>query len=109
MTRRRKNLWLTATLGLFFWMVWLFVVFFVEPETVKDVGIKDGYLPFFLSLFGALFFSLAAGLKNSRRAFLISSGVVGFLVLRLLEVGNWLNAGLILGAVVALELSRGKR
>ena len=109
MVRRRKNLWLTATLGLFFGMVWLFIVFFVEPETVKDVGAEGGYLPFFLSLFLALFFSLAAALKNSRRAFLISSGVVGFLVLRLWGLGNWLNAGLILGAVVALELSRGKR
>ena len=77
--RRRKNFFPTLILIFFFWTTLGLMVYFVEPETLKNILIPGLYLPFFLNLFLALFFTLAIIFINSRRGFLISLGITAFL------------------------------
>lgn len=107
--RKKTRFWLSFVLGLFFWMVWLLIVFFVEPETLSDLPFSFGYWPFFTSLGLALFFSLALIFRSSRRGLFFSLGIILWLVLRLLDLGNWLNGILILGTIIGLDLYLSKR
>ena len=110
MARRVKKSRLAVfTLALVFWIGWGLIVFFLEPATIKNLWLPHAYLPFFLTLFGALFFSLAVIFMNSRHSLIISSGAILFLILRLFGLGNLLNAILISGSLLALELYFDKR
>jgi len=100
--RRRKNFFPTLILIFFFWTTLGLMVFFIEPELVKNILIPGLYLPFFINLFLALFFTLAVIFVNSRRGFLISLGIITFLILRLVGLGNILNAILIFAVVFTL-------
>jgi len=102
-SRRRKNFFPTLILIFFFWTTLGLMVCFIEPETIKNILIPGLYLPFFLNLFLALFFTLAIIFINSKRGFLIALGITVFLILRLLTLGNILNAILITGLVFALD------
>jgi len=101
--RRGKNFFPLLILIFFFWTVLGLMVFFVEPGMVKNILIPGLYLPFFLNFFLALFLTLAIVFTNSRRGFLITLGIICFLILRLFELGNILNAFLISGLIVALD------
>ena len=101
--RRRKNFFPTLILIFFFWTTFGLMIFFVEPELIKDILIPGLYLPFFINLFLALFFTLAVIFVNSRKGFLISLSVISFLILRLFGLGNILNAVLILSFIFTLE------
>ena len=79
------------------------MIYFIEPETIKNILIPGLYFPFFLNLFFALFFTLAIIFVNCRRGFLIALGITVFLILRLFELDNVLNAILITGLVFALD------
>lgn len=79
------------------------MIYYVEPLMIKDIFIPGFYLPFFLNLFLALFFTLAVIFASSRRGFLISSGVTFFLILRVFQIGNILNAILITAFVFTLD------
>ena len=81
------------------------MIFFVEPDLVKDVLIKGFYLPFFLLFVPACFFSLSLVLGNTKRGLLTTVGLAVFLVLRIYELGNVLNFLLIAGIVVAVDKS----
>jgi hypothetical protein len=101
--RRRKNFLLTLFLLLFFWAAVVFIVYFINPESVKDVLVPNSYFPFFVSLFFALFFTMAIMFANSRRALLISLAAIALLNLKLHALANILNFLLIVGCVVTLE------
>lgn len=98
--RERKNYLPTALLTLFFWLVLVGLIVFVDPIIVRDVGVTGVYLPFFLLLFFCLFLTLALLLNHSRRGAFISVGVIIFLFLRLKGLGNGLNF-LLLVALIA--------
>lgn len=101
--RRRKNFFPTLILIFFLWTTLGLMINFIEPELIKDILIPNFYFPFFVNLFLALFFTLAIIFANSRRGFLISLGIVLFLILRLYGLGNLLNAILIGASVFTLE------
>lgn len=101
--RRRKNFLPTLILIFFFWTTFVLMISFIEPALIKDILIPDFYLPFFINLFLALFFTLAIIFVNSRRSFLISLAIVLCLILRLYGLGNFLNILLIASSVFCLE------
>jgi hypothetical protein len=101
--RRQKNFFITLILIIFFWSTLILMLIFVEPESVKDILIPNFYLPFFINLFLSLFLTLAVIFLNSRRSFIITFGIIIFLILRLYNLGNILNAILISAAVFSLE------
>ena len=100
---RRKNFFPTLILIIVFWTITIVIIGFTEPDLIKDLIIPNSYLIFFLSLFGALFFTLSILLVNSRRGFLISGGIILFLILRLYRLGNLLNLVLVGGLTLALD------
>jgi hypothetical protein len=102
--RKRKNFFITLVLILLFWTLQFFIIFFVEPKSIKDLLIPDAYLPFFINLFLALFLTSAVLFANSRRGLFISLGVITFLYLRLFGLGNILNLFLIVSIIFVLEL-----
>jgi len=101
--RRRKNFIITFILILFFWSLFWLIVFFVDPVLLKNIIIPGFYLPFFLILFMAIFLSLAVILANSKKSFLISLGLISFLILKLYQLANFLNIILIVSLVLVLE------
>lgn len=95
--RKRKNFFPTLLLGVFFWLLFAFLVLFIPPETFGAVP------AFFILLFLAILFPTALIFANTRRGFLLASGVIAFLLLRLLGVGNILSVALLLGIILAVE------
>lgn len=103
MNKRRKNYLPTLILILVLWSLLVAMLVYVEPELVKDILVPGLYLPFFLLLMPASFLTLAIMLANTRRGFLVSLGITGYLMLRVYELGNVLNLVLIVGMVVAID------
>ena len=101
--RRGKNFLPTLIIILFLWLCFAFLIFFVEPEMVKNIIIPGSYLLFFINLWLALFFTLAIVLGNSLRGLLISTFVIIFLILRLFMLGNWLNFLLLAAIAIAFD------
>jgi len=79
------------------------MVLYIEPELIKDTLVPETYFLFFLNLFLALFFTLAVFLANSRKGFIVTLGIIIFLILRLFGLGNLLNALLIIATIFSLE------
>ena len=103
--------------ALFFWGLWLLIIFGpLPPKTWQN------YLFFFFTLSGGLTFSLALLFcfltlffsensfprdvlrKSLRRSFLISFCVCGLLLLKLLNLISLFNIGLLVAAIVLLEV-----
>ena len=101
--RRKKNLLVPSILIILLWFTLVLLVYFVEPETIKDLLIPGAYLPFFANLSLALFLTLSLILANSKRAIIFTSGILIFLILRLWGLGNWLNLILLLGIILTLD------
>lgn len=80
------------------------MLFFVEPEMLRDILIPDLYLPFLLNLFLALFFTLSVLFVNNKQGLALSTGVIILLILRLYQIANFLNIFLLLAAIFLLEL-----
>jgi len=79
------------------------LIYWVEPELIKDIVIPGLYLPFFLLFFPASLLTLALLLNNSRKGLLISLGITIGLILRVYRLDNWLNYILILGLMLAID------
>ena len=105
--RRRKNFFPTLLLAVIFWIGWLYIVFSVSPENTTY------HIPhticFFFALFLALFLTLSLVLANTRRGFLMTLGVIGFLILRLLDSAHYLNLILLAGILFSLEIYLSKK
>lgn len=103
--RRKRNLFPAVFLALLCWGIVAFFLFFVDPEVVRNFPISNSYLPFFLFLFFAVFFTASLIFSHSRRGFLLAVGLIVFLYLRLFELGHFLNAILIFFLLIVLELA----
>lgn len=101
--KRRKNYLPSLLLILIFWIILGLLMFFVEPELVKDVFIPGLYLPFFIIFFPACFLTLAIILSNNRRSLLLTLGINALLILKVYGLNNWLNLILIMGIIVAVD------
>ncbi|MBU2051965.1 hypothetical protein KKH13_02050 [Patescibacteria group bacterium] len=85
------------------WSLLGLMVYFVEPELVRDILIPGFYLPFFLVFFPACWLTLAAIWGNSRRGLLSAVGLSLFLILRIYHLGNVLNLLLIFGILITVD------
>ena len=103
MIKRRKNYLPTLLLILILWSLLGLMVYFVEPEMVKDILIPGLYLPFFLLFFPASGLTLGVIFNNSRRGFLLAIGITVYLILKVYQLDNWLNIILISGIVVMVD------
>lgn len=103
MRKKRKNFLPTLILILVLWVSLGGLIYYVDPELVKDMVVPGLYLPFFLMFFPASFLTLAAVFTNSRRGLLGAMMITGFLVLRIYKLGNFLNFLLLLAIAVAVD------
>lgn len=102
--------------ALFYWLLWGGVFLFLPPQTLQN------YLFFFLALLGALTFTSALVIyflvgfftsptdprgtlrESLRRGFLVSLCFCGFLLLKLLHLVSPFNIGLLVTAIISLEV-----
>ncbi len=103
MVKRRKNYLPGLVLVIVLWGLLGVLIYWVEPELIKDIVIPGLYLPFFLLFFPASLLTLALLLNNSRKGLLISLGITIGLILRVYRLDNWLNYILILGLMLAID------
>jgi len=101
--RSRKNFIATLVIIILLWLSVGGIVLFLIPEAPINLFF------FFLTLFLALFLTLATILENTRRGFIVSLSIVVFLLLRYLAVGNVFNILLILGIAICFEIYFSKR
>jgi|SRR3989344_9168669 len=95
--RSRKNFFLTTILTIFLWICWAAVFFLIPPEYFLTP-----FLFLLLSFFVVLFTSSLI-FANTRRGLLTTIGVILYMVLSFYGLGNYLNAFLIAGVLVASE------
>jgi hypothetical protein len=79
------------------------MIYWVEPELIKDILLPGLYLPFFMLFFPAVFLTTAVLFNNSHRGLLLALGLSGVLILKLHQLANLLNLLLILGILVAVD------
>ena len=79
------------------------MLYFVEPEMVKDLLVPGLYLPFFILFLPASALTLAVILGNSRRGFILALGISALLILKVYRLDNWLNFFLVGGIVVTVD------
>lgn len=103
MARKKKNFFITLVLIIFFWSTLFLMIFFTEPEMIKDILIENSYLVFYINLFLALFLTLAVVFGSSKTGLLAALGIICFLILAMYQLGNILNAVLITSIVFILN------
>jgi len=92
-----------VVLVLLWWILVAGIILMVDPEIIKDIPVPGSYGLFFVSLGLATWFSAALVWGNYRRATLTTVVVVGFLILRLIKLGYWLNGVLLLGLAMVVD------
>ena len=100
---KRKNFFPSIIVILILWGLLVGFIYFVDPDSFAAVYV------FFSLFFVASLFTFSIILGNARRGILGSTGLVLFLVLRYLGVGNILNFLLIAGVLIVTELYFAKR
>ena len=88
---------------LMWWVIIAGIVGLIDPELIKDIPVPGSYGLFFGLLAIAVWFTGALIWKNYRRAVLTTGVILGFLILRLIKLGYWLNGLLILGIAIAID------
>ncbi len=95
--KKRKNFLPTLIITTTLWLTIIALVYLVSPTNYTAVPL------FFVFLFFALLFTFSLVLANARRGFIISVGIVFFLVLRYLGVGHVVNLLLITAVAITIE------
>jgi hypothetical protein len=94
---KRKNFLPTLIVTILLWGILGGLIYFITPDTM-------GALPlFFILSFLALLFTFSLLFADSGRGFIVSLGLIVFLILRYLGIGNIINLLLIAGLVVTAE------
>jgi len=101
--RKRKSYLATMILIIILWGLLGTMIYWVDPELIKNILFPGLYLPFFLLFFPAMFLILAVAFTNNRRGFLGTLGITVFLILRIYQLGNLLSFLLILGIIVSID------
>lgn len=77
------------------WMALLALVMLIEPSFVADVLWRGSYLPFFGFLWLGCFWLLTSISGRWKRSLLWSSSLVGWAILREMQLDSWLTVGLL--------------
>lgn len=86
------------------WLAIAYVIFRVDPDTMKDFIFPGSYLPMVLLVAGGVFWILSILFMSAQRAFRWTLGITVFLMLRILKLGTIMNGVLILGLLVSWEV-----
>lgn len=101
--RRKRYGWLVlATVTA--WMGVGLMIYFVDPDNIKDLIIPGSYLLFTIFFSLAVFLLLTIIFLSARRALWWTLGLLVFFYLRISGLGSLLNGGLIVGILVCGEL-----
>jgi len=96
--RKKKSKLPFLFITLILWVLFLLVFFLLDPES------RGAKMVFFLTLVPSLFITSSIVFSNLRRGSLLTLGVVVYLLLGLVELGNILNLSLITGVLIAFEI-----
>ena len=96
--KNRKNFLPTLLVTIFLWLTLGFLIYFVSPDFVLAIPL------FFVLVFACLFFTFSIIFAASRTGFIVSLAVTLFIILRYFGVGNILNALLLAGLAIAIEI-----
>lgn len=105
MNRKNRNKrygWLLMVM-LINWIAIVMVVYFIDPEIMRDVLFPNSYLPMILLLSLGLFWPFSIIFMSAKRAIRWTVGAVFFIYLRIWGMGTLLNAILIFGLLGSLE------
>jgi hypothetical protein len=94
----RKHFWKTLIADILLWISFIGVILFVPPDSQFGVEL------FFTALFGAILLLGYLILNHKRRSVLITLAIVGLVLLRFLKLDTWLNAGMLVGLLITVEL-----
>lgn len=95
---KKIKIYVKYVLTVLFWLIFLYLFFFVDPNSFKNIY----YLPFSLALFLASGASIYIFSKNTFYAIFISLGISLIVFLRLCGIKDYINPILIIGLVIAL-------
>ena len=95
---KRKNYLPTLLATMFLLGIDVAIVYFTDPSNILNLT------AFLLVTFAACTFIFSIVLLNTKRGILVSLGVIIFLMLRYLGVGNILNALLLAGVLIAINI-----
>lgn len=101
--RKKRHGWL-AFGTVMAWTVVGLMIYFVDPDNVKDLIVPGGYLLFTALLSLAVFLLLTIIFLSARRALWWTLGLLVFFYLRINGLGSLLNGMLIIGILVCGEL-----
>ena len=99
----KRHGWLVI-LTVLVWVLIGLMINFVDPENMKDLGIKGSYVLPGLLVYIGLFLFLNILTFSSKRALLWSSTLLIFINLRIWGLGNYLNLLLLLGLAGSVEI-----
>lgn len=90
-------------INLSLWLGVFIVLFKVDPDIIRDVGVERLYLPFIGLTLGAITLSVYLWRKSLFKA-VVWGGLISLaLGLRILTIGHWLNLALIAGLLLTME------
>jgi len=95
---KRKNFMPALIATLFLWLILVLIIYFLNPNSIFVLPI------FFFVFFLSNLFTFSLILANKRRGFLISICLTLFAIFRLFGIGNILNAILIAGLGIIIEI-----
>jgi len=90
-------------LTLTFWSLLLGMVFWVQPQIIKDFLLPNSYLIFFVIFFLAWFFLLTLVINNTRRGLIYGLGVLMIAILKVMRLGNIINLVLLAGVMMMVD------
>lgn len=74
------------------WSTVVGMIIFIDPALVADVGLPNAYLPFFVAIFSAIFFTSLVFLRSKWVALIITALLVLTVVLSMMRLMYWFVA-----------------
>ncbi len=99
----RKRHGLLVALTILNWLLIGLMVYFTDPDVVRDLVIPGSYILMGSLLFSGFFLLLSIIFLSAKRSLRWTLGIMVFLYLRIFGLGNLLNAVLILGFLLSVE------
>lgn len=79
--------WLPKLLSVvFLWALVFYLILFVDPELIRDIGIKGVYLPFLLSLFLAFVYTFSLLFRTVKIGAFLAFLIISLLALQLFRI-----------------------
>ena len=87
----------------------MYIVVFIDPEVVRDVGVKGAYLPLLLPLGLAMWYTIVIIFQSVKAAIWVAGAIIFLLILsamKILTTTTFIITTVILGLVLFRFLKR---